>query len=202
MVGFDMSISRRIAAATFILVAGATSAAGQAGGDRFSFGLGAVVAPEFPGSASYDVTPIPVLVFSYDLGAATVRTKGLSVLADVLEGSAMSAGPILRYSFGRTPGDISNAAVAALPRVDATLEAGVFAELRLPIGQSRTTRFRADLEVVQRVTGGHDGLVAEGGLGVERRFGPALLSGAFTATWANDAYLDTFFGQRHSRPRR
>ena len=70
----------------------------------------------------------------------------------------------------------------------------MFAELRLPIGQNRSSWFRADLEVVQGVTGGHDGVLAEGGLGVERRFGPALLNGKLKATWASDAYLDTFFG--------
>ena len=189
-----MPFAKCIAFATIILATGTASAFAQGQGDRLAFGVGTIVAPEFPGSASYDVTPIPFVNFSYDLGPATVRTKGLAIVADVLDGPAMAAGPILRYSFGRTPGDISNPAVAALPGVDGTLEGGVFAELRLPIGQSRATRFRADLEVVQGITGGHDGLLAEGGLGLERRFGPLLVSGALTATWANNTYTDTFFG--------
>ena len=115
-----MAFSAPTITMTFILAASGAPVAAQTVSDRLSFGVGAVVAPEFQGSASYDVTPIPVVVLSYDLGVATVRTRGLSILADVVEGSTISAGPIVRYEFGRTPGDISNASVAALPGIDAT----------------------------------------------------------------------------------
>ncbi|MDJ1009554.1 MAG: MipA/OmpV family protein [Paracoccaceae bacterium] len=172
----------------------ATAATAQERPNSFSLGIGLGVAPEFSGSSDYDFNALPIINFSYDLGAVTVRSKGLGVAVDVLDGPALAAGPIVRYAFGRDGSDITDDAVSQLPDIDGTLEVGGFAELRLPLRNLTGTRFAADLEIVQGVTGGHDGLVIDGSLGLERRAGPLLLTGGLTAGWADDGFTDTFFG--------
>jgi len=164
--------------------------------ERLSLGLGMAVVPQFEGSSDYRVIPAPV--FSFDLGTISVRSVGPGIEADLLGTRAFDAGPILRWTGGRDPDDIDNAAVSALPEIDGTFMLGGFVQANFPAGEGVFVSPR--LDVLQGLGGGHEGLIAEASVGITKRMDSWTFGGSAGFTYADDTYMDTFFSVAPGSP--
>lgn len=180
-----------VAAALAALVPG--HAAGAEDGKERSWqamiGGGASLWPDYEGSDDYEPGAMPLLVVSYrDL----VFLSGPSLGANLLTmrgpgpGNVLQAGPLVRYGFGRDEDD--NDALRGLGDVDASVEIGGF--VRYGMGD-----LSAELKAFKDVADGHDGILAELTLGYRRQLGQRWHASAeLAATWADDNYMQTFFG--------
>ncbi|QBF34086.1 MipA/OmpV family protein [Thalassococcus sp. S3] len=163
---------------------------------EFSIGLGAINTPQYSGSADDDTEALPFIAYRNDrIGLRTIP-DGLGLQLDLIGPGLLSAGPLLRYSDGRDPGDIDNPAVAALPEIDGTFELGGFLEAAFPIAQSARggTMATGRLALLQGVDGGHDGLVTELSGGIRHSTGPWQFGASLFATFGDDSYNNTFYG--------
>lgn len=167
-----------------------------AGADSTRLGLGLAVVPQYPGADSYRVIPAPS--FSFNVGQIAVRSRGPGVEADLFSSRSFDLGPILRYNGGRDPADIDNAAVSALPKVGESLELGVFAALNYALDAQTVVSPR--LDVVQGLDGGHEGFLAEGSVNVIRRSGAWTLGAGLSASYADEDYMNAFFGVGAASP--
>lgn len=149
-----------------------------------TLGAGAGLVPDYEGSDDWEIRPLPVIRADWrdtlfvDGLSAGVRTR----FAD----DRVTVGAIARYDFGRDESD--NGALRGLGDVDGSVELGGFVRGQVDI-------FTAGLTVVQDVAGGHDGLLAEGEIGiavpVDRRI---RLTAMASATYADDSYMQSLFG--------
>lgn len=117
---------------------------------QIDIGPGVFATPQFPGSDSLRVLPIPALEVRYkNQFFASVQT---GVGYNLLNTRKWRAGPIIRPEFGRTRGDI--AVFPGLRSISVAPELGGFVTFQPSIFTS------VQLEVRQAVAG-HDGLVAD-----------------------------------------
>ncbi|MEL6311960.1 MAG: MipA/OmpV family protein, partial [Pseudomonadota bacterium] len=70
----------------------------DAHGDELRVGIGAGVAPDFPGSGDYSPVPLPSLFYETD--RFTIRTRGFGIEADVIPSRRIDFGPIIRFDTG------------------------------------------------------------------------------------------------------
>lgn len=177
-------------------------------------GLGAAVAPAYEGSDQYRVAPFPIL--SPDLGGDGPRRFEFRALDDIrvhlVRFGGLSAGPSGGYTFGRDE-DVDDR-LLGLGDVDGGLVVGGFASyavidnglanLSLDVGVS--TQITGDAFEEDRFTGlpnlrdrfdldyGY-GYEIDVGASVETQLSDRLnLAGRVGATYADDAYMRTFFG--------
>lgn len=181
------------AARILLSVSLAAGVATPAVAGEFSISLGAGVAPQYRGADEYRLIPMPG--FSWEGETFSVKTSRLGLEADLVPGRGFAAGPILRYSFGRDPGDIDDPVVALLPEIDAAVQAGGYASAAIPLGDPSTNPLFLTLrgEAVQAL-GGEQGLTAEFSAGILARMSPVTLGVAATLAWADGEHMDTFFG--------
>ncbi len=156
-----------------------------------SGGVGTV--PEYAGSSDYRLIPFGAARF--EIAGVTVQTEGPGVTAALIREGRLTAGPFVRWYGGRDPGDISDAAVAALPSVDGSAVAGGYVRYAVARGLisqvdslSLSGRLGADL------LGNVDGLVWSAGVD----YGAALSATSFialsvSATGFSDDYADQHF---------
>lgn len=188
-----------IAASTAALAFGVSPIAAQPMNDPFAtrgsgkdwtvtLGAGGAVRPTFEGSDRYFVTPVPfVSVVWRDM--VSLDTSGLNVYYR-LDGLQVGGG--LTYNLGRT----QNAGVFAqgdsrltgLGDIPAAPGLRGFVNYRLgPVMLGATlTKFLAD---------GNSGLLVDASLGVPWRISDRFtVMGRLFATWADDTYMQTYFG--------
>ena len=114
---------------------------------RVVMGAGAGMAPEYMGADDYEGKPLPLVDIEWrgTYFASTQRGLGINILRQ----RSTRAGPRFTFDFGR---DSSDAVVlAGLPKVDQTVEFGVFAQ-----HFTRAWRFEADLRMGLN---GHEGII-------------------------------------------
>ena len=162
-------------------------------GDELTVGLGVAVAPDYEGADEYRVIPAPSI--SWKTSAFTLRTRGPGIEIDLVPGQGFGAGPILRYDFGRD--DADDSAVARLPDIEGSLEAGGFVSAALPVaslgGSPLLATFRA--EATQGLgDDGHGGLEAKGSVGLLAPGDPLTLGVNLSTTWADEDYMRAYFG--------
>lgn len=161
----------------------ATAQPAEAQDWRVTLGAGAMLAPTYLGSDEYEVDALPLVDIRYsDLLFLSTR-DGLG--ANLLRGERLTAGPVLKYRFGRDQDD--DDALRGLGDVDPAGEAGAFLKYRVA-----KLSFGTEL---RQGFGGHEGLI--GDLWVNRRFdagdkwefnvGPKL-------TMASGDFTETYFG--------
>jgi outer membrane protein len=169
-----------IAAALALVTA--TPAAAQR---TVTLGLGAQVAPKYPGGDNYGVGPFPIFDIRRPGQPITFESAddgaGFGILG---RDSVVNFGPALRFQSKRDEDDVG----APVGNVGFTVEVGGFVEV-LP---SRNFRIRAEL---RKGLGGHRALV--GSLGADLIFrddqnyiftiGPRV-------RWADNKYHDRYFG--------
>lgn len=150
---------------------------------RISVGAAALLRPEWDGAKDNDWLVVPDLDVRWgDQFFASFRT---GIGWNVINADGLRAGPYAKLKFGRDESD--DVALRGLGDVDATVEAGGFVDwARGP--------FRLSLEVRQGL-GGHEGLVAEAGADLRARLGEQIFASIGPRVrWANDEYMQTYFG--------
>ncbi len=152
-------VRRPIGLAAFFVALAGPVAAQDAGGFTGRATVGIVSVPEFEGAG--DRQAFPLLSLRYQPGERWIELEGTTLRANLLASGRLSAGPVLRYRFGRDD-DVSDSAVAALPEIDAGAELGVFARTTLDMGS-----LPVDLsaELLADVSGVHDSWSASLGAG-------------------------------------
>jgi outer membrane protein len=150
-----------------------------------SVGGGIGFTPDYEGSKDYKPVPIPVADIKYDNGMF-VKLLGLNLRANLLPNSMWQLGPVYNYRGERK--DVENNAVDDMKTVDGTSELGIFGGLVY-------NKWFASLELLSDMGDAHDGWYSKlkGGYNWVLNESWALSIGA-SATYADDDYMQTYFG--------
>jgi outer membrane scaffolding protein for murein synthesis (MipA/OmpV family) len=159
----------------------------------FSVGGGIGIAPDYEGSEDYKPVPVPVADVKYSNGMF-VKLFGLNLKANLLPSSMWQIGPVYNYRMERK--DVKNNAVDDMKTVDGTSELGVFGGLTYQ-------KWFASIELLSDMGDGHDGWYSKlsGGYNWVIDENWILSIGAFT-TYADDDYMQTYFGVSRKDARR
>jgi outer membrane protein len=153
---------------------------------RVTLGLGVAAVPEYEGSEDYMAVPVPIVRVDWQ-SRRYAEISGTRLRVNVLSGVAkLQAGPIFNYNIGRD--DIDNDRVDALRTIDNTIEGGGFATFV-------AGRWKTYLEFLTDVDDEHDGSVFTFRESYRQSLkNQRLLTFNFSFTYADDDYMETFFG--------
>ena len=172
------------------VLAGEDDISEVAGGGAGFVGLGAAYKPDYEGSDDYEASIAPFGRYNWASGryvqlAGTQGTERAARLkANILrkEGrNGLELGPVLQYRMKRDD-DVDNNKVANMKEVDAAIEAGAY------IGFS-SGNWSGNITYATDVSSEHDGSLMY--------FNGGMILGAHL-TWADDDYMDTYFGVSNS----
>ena len=151
----------------------------------FTLGAGVGVAPDYEGSDDYQAVPVLLARAMRDNGQL-VELLGTALRANLLPSKVFSAGPIVNYRLERD--DVDEDAVDDLDNVDEAIEIGGFLGLQYQGWLGRVT-------LTQDINDAHDGVLVSllGGRRTQLTPQWSLMTIA-TATWADDDYMETYFG--------
>ena len=156
---------------------------------RITAGLGVGIAPDYEGSNDYEAVPIPWLhvKFQNDMSIAIVGNAGK---ADLCPDKNWEAGLAFEYINERS--DVDNDAVDAMRDIDAALMVGGF------IGYD-WEHWRAGVEALKNTSDSDGGSIVRlrGGYKIPTNSDCKTTISAFT-TWADNDYMDTYFGVTNS----
>lgn len=151
-------------------------------------GAGAIVTPDFRGSSTYRVRPVPALIARH---GDDFVLSGLEASYRPFRAGPWSAGAQARFRFGQRERD-NRVALRGLGGVSPSVELGGF----IGYGRGPVT---VKASVSQDVAGGHGGQVAALSAAysqVLRRTaaGPVLLGGGPSLTWASSGFNRAYYG--------
>ncbi|MET1414243.1 MipA/OmpV family protein [Roseibium sp. HPY-6] len=153
--------------------------------------LGAGVQPDFDGAAEYAAVPLLYLnVTAFGLG---LELEGPEASLNIRPEAAFQFGPSIAYEMGRD--GTSNKVVDRLDKIDAAFEVGGFAayQFNALLAQSDILEVSADL--MADVSGVHDGFSGSVGASYSIAATERLRLGTEVSLgFANDSYMDTYFG--------
>ena len=158
-----------------------------------SVGGGIGFIPDYEGSEDYKPVPVPFANVKYDNGMF-VKLLGLDLRANLVPDSMWQLGPVYNYRGERN--DVENNAVDDMKSVDGANELGVFGGLVY-------NKWFASLELLSDMGDAHDGWYSKlkGGYNWVLNESWILSLGAST-TYADDDYMQTYFGVSASDARR
>lgn len=176
------------AAAQPVLERGETVPLPQRPATAWSLSVGALAGlrPDYEGSDNYSFLGAPLVELRYGGDRFFVSTRD-GVGATLVKIGGFTAGPVLRYRFGRDQDD--NDALRGMGDVGGTVEGGAF--LRFQEGG-----WVVVVNAAQGLNGGgHRGATVFASLGYGGRLAPRwLFSLGPSVTWASDNYMQSFFG--------
>jgi len=194
-----MTVSLALAGAGLILAATSTSAGAetpvgsQPGGSDWNFvlGGGAAVRPSYEGSDKFSVSPLPFVAINWKDRVFLDMGQGLGV--NVIRTSNLRLGVSVGYAPGRYQSDDDH--LKGLGAVDAAARGHVFGSYSFGMLQ-----FGVD---VSKDFGGSQGVLVRPDVSVKVPLSETwTLSSGVSATWANDDYMQTFFGVSSSQSRK
>ena len=144
-------------------------------------GAGAMVTPEYEGGKEFKVLPVPFVSATFG-DTVTVDPRGVSV--NVYEIQGLRLGARLGYDLGRQEDDSDR--LRGLGDIDVAAVAGV--SLGYQFGPLQL------YGALDKIIGGSDGLEAKVGVSTSKTFGRFTLEGGVSATWADDKYMESYFG--------
>lgn len=151
---------------------------------QIELGAGGFVRPEYPGSDSYQVLPIPYIDIKYQ---DWFSISGRSAKANVFVYQGFTAGVVAEFDFGRDEDDDS--ILRGLGDIDFAPEFGVFLDYEFKQWLIVQTSFR-------HAVGGHESFIGDAGLyfqnrvlndKLEYRIGPSI-------TFSGDEYVEEYYG--------
>ena len=151
-----------------------------------SVGGGIGFAPDYEGSKDYKAVPVPVGDVKFGNGMF-MKLFGLNLRANLIPSKMWQLGPVVNFRGERN--DVENDAVDDMTKVDATSELGIFGGLVY-------NKWFVSLEILSDTVGdAHDGWYSKvkGGYNWVINKSWALSIGA-SATYADDDYMQTYFG--------
>jgi len=159
-------------------------------------GVAVSVSPEYEGSDEYSVTAIPLIFPSFGSATKFIDVRGAdNVRLKLFNTEQFEIGPLAGYKFDREEEDGSK--LAGLGDVDGGLVLGGFARVAL------LPSLYAGISYHRTVTGGVDGGQLRFGLEYEAQATQKVSIFARTgATYADDAYMDAYFGVTSSQSAR
>lgn len=176
------------AAAQAVLERGETVPLPQRPATAWSLNLGVFTGlrPDYEGSDNYSFLGAPLVELRYRGDSFFVSSRD-GIGATVVRFGGFSAGPVIRYRFGRDQDD--NDALRGMGDVGGTVEAGGF--LRWQEGG-----WVAVVNAAQGLNGGgHRGATVFASLGYGGRLAERwLFSLGPSITWASENYMQSFFG--------
>lgn len=151
-----------------------------------TLGIGLAAVPDYEGSEDYEGVPVPIVRVDWR-SRRYVEFSGTRFRVNLLSGfEKWQAGPMLNYNPGRD--DVDNDRVDALRDIDNTIEGGGF--VIFDAGKWETY-----LEFLTDVDDEHDGSLATFRQSYKRPLkNRRLLTLNFSLTYADDDYMETFFG--------
>lgn len=175
-----------LSAVTAVFMLSTQSANAQFINDDFQIELGAggFVRPEYPGSDSYQVLPIPYIDIKYQ---DWFSIAGRSAKANVFVYEGLTAGVVAEFDFGRDEDDDS--VLNGLGDIDFAPEFGIFIDYELKQWLIIQTSFR-------HAVGGHESFIGDAGIyfqnrvmndKLEYRIGPSI-------TFSGDEYVEEYYG--------
>jgi outer membrane scaffolding protein for murein synthesis (MipA/OmpV family) len=158
-----------------------------------SVGGGIGFAPDYEGSKDYKAVPVPVADVKFG-NKMFIKLFGLNFRANLVPGGMWQLGPVVNYRGERK--DVENNAVDDMKNVDGTSELGIF-------GGFAYNKWFVSLEFLSDMDNVHDGWYSKlkGGYNWVLNKNWALSIGA-SATYADDDYMQTYFGVSASDSRR
>ncbi len=161
-----------------------------------SVGIGIGRATEYPGSNDYQVSPNAAFEINTRIG--TFKNNQVGVQLDIVKGSNVDTGPVLRANFGRDSKSISDNVVANLDEVPATAELGWFfnSGFRLDrLGLQSDAIVIGRLNAVTDVGDGHGGTQVFGSIGLVMQLTDNFrLVPSVGFNFADDNYTNAFYG--------
>ena len=175
-----------VAASATVALAGDFSRDGAA--MTWNIGGIVVVSPEYEGSDSYRVRGFPMVFPSTGLASKYVDVRGADdVRIKLINNDRFQAGPLAGYRFDREEDDGDR--LVGLGDVEGGLVLGGFARFAL------LPSLYVGASYHRTVTGDVDGGQLRFGLEYMTRLSPTVTFSAHTgATYANDEYMDAYFG--------
>lgn len=119
---------------------------------------GAAYIPEYDGSEDYQT--IPILAGQLNKGNYYVATRGLGVVANVIDSRRFNFGPVVNFRFGRDD-DVDNATIARLRELDDAIETGAFFSVISRDNLMNHDNLEMSVAITQDVGGGHGGLLGD-----------------------------------------
>ncbi len=156
---------------------------GRTGPIRVNVAGGAVAAPEFLGSDTVEMKPLPLLDVNY-AGTLFLSTQQ-GIGWNAWRKRTLRAGPRITFDFGRDAAD--SPSLAGLPDIELGTEVGLFLESFVA-----SWRFKADIR--KEVGGGHGGLLLNGEAAWGSRWSEkaSLILGA-RLTYMDETYAESYF---------
>lgn len=152
---------------------------------------GAVLTPDFEGSADYTVAPL--VIGEVTAFGVTAELKGLELRLPVRAYRPLSFGPVVRYNPGRS--DVANDRVDRMQDIDGAVELGGFVAYGLSDVLLDNDGLSLEVSALADVSGAHDGVTGGVSLSYSKPLTQRWRLGLdASADLADTAYMDRFFG--------
>jgi len=156
------------------------------GATKMAAGLGLALVPDYEGSDDYTAAPLLYFQSHYQSGRF-VDLLGTRLRVNLLPNAQFHLGPVLQYR-GERDSDVDDDFVSKMKKVDAAVEAGVFAGLAM-------NNWIASVQYVTDVSDAHDGSLVTLSGGYRFNTSPELtLVPTLSTTYADSDYMQTYFG--------
>ncbi len=153
---------------------------------------GIALVPDYLGSDDYMVAGGPAGRLSF-AGNREIKLIAATLSSNLLDHEYLRLGPVINYRFARD--SVDDEVVDLMRDIDGAFELGVTAGLDFKNGTNSRYRFGAFVEVLQDVSGEHEGLLVTGSLQYWRPLSLAWDIGIRgSVTYASDDYMGTYFG--------
>ena len=185
-------ISLLLASAGALVLPAGTAPGAEAGRGDWSFvlGGGALVAPSYEGSDKFSVSPMPFVSINWRDRVFLEMGHGLGV--NVVRTDALRLGVSVGFAPGRDEDDDDH--LKGLGDIDTAARGHVFGSYAFGMLQLGVD--------VAKDFGGSDGVQVRPELSVKVPLSESwTLSSGISATWADDAYMQSFFGVSASQSR-
>ena len=153
---------------------------------------GAVVGNDYEGSETYEIGPAVAARFQYR--HLYLQTEGLGAKVNVSPLEGFEFGPRVNYRSGRDD-DVENDAVSRMAEIDDAFEGGAFARLQRTSIFDSNDEIAFEISALTDLSGTHEGLLVtfgpEYGFQASRKL---RLTVGLEGTYADDEYMDTYFG--------
>lgn len=160
-----------------------------------SIGVGIGRTAEFSGSDDY--TFIPTASFKLETPVGIFTNNQIGAQLDLTKSESIDTGPILRINTGRND-TVSDAAVAALPEIEVSYEAGWFVESGFKLsnaGLNSNAIVIGSLSFVTNMSSNDGGSLIEGSVGLVMPINESLrVIPSVSLNYADDDYTQTFYG--------
>jgi len=151
----------------------------------YSIGGGVGVRPDYEGSSDYELVPLPAGAARFDNGMY-IQLLGLNLRANLIPSNFWRLGPV--YNYHRERSDVDNSRVDRMKNISDANELGIF-------GGIEWQNWFVFLDILEDTGSAYNGWYAtlKGGYNwmISKEW---MLSMGAHATYADDNYMDTYFG--------